>query len=162
VERPCTELTVYSTPSPIGSTPSFIIIDARRRTMFDFLKKHDSHDDTHRSPQQNDTAQDASPCCRSGSAGVAGAADDAREAPGARIEIFGSGCARCKALEAHVRGAATELGSDAPIGHITDFSRIAAYGVLSTPALAIDGKVVSSGRVLTVTEAVDVLRSCGW
>lgn len=42
--------------------------------------------------------------------------------------------------------------------HVTDFSQIAAYGVMSTPALVIDGKVVSYGRVLKKQEVIDILR----
>ena len=46
---------------------------------------------------------------------------------------------------------------DASIFHITDFSQIAAYGVMTTPALVVDGKVVSYGKVLKVDEAVKIL-----
>ena len=47
---------------------------------------------------------------------------------------------------------------EAQVGHVTDFAQIAAYGVMSTPALAIDGKVVSAGRVLTTAEAAELLQ----
>lgn len=76
---------------------------------------------------------------------------DAMEAAG--IQVLGSGCAKCGALEEAVRRALAELGMDAAVGHVTDFGRIAAYGVMSTPALVVDGKVVSCGRVLTKEEA---------
>ena len=71
----------------------------------------------------------------------------------ASVKVLGSGCARCSALEAAVRAALAELGVDAAIEHVTDFMQIAAYGVMTTPALVIDGKVVSYGKVLKKDEA---------
>ena len=77
----------------------------------------------------------------------------------ADILVLGSGCAKCNSLEDAVRAAVAELGMDTSVGHVTDFSRIAAYGVMSTPALVVKGKVVSSGRVLTTEEAVSLIRT---
>ena len=71
----------------------------------------------------------------------------------ASVKVLGSGCARCSALEAAVRAAFAELGVDAAIEHVTDFMQIAAYGVMTTPALVVDGKVVSYGKVLKKDEA---------
>ena len=71
----------------------------------------------------------------------------------ASVKVLGSGCARCSALEAAVRAALAELGVDAAIEHVTDFMQIAAYGVMTTPALVVDGKVVSFGKVLKKDEA---------
>lgn len=65
----------------------------------------------------------------------------------ASVKVLGSGCARCSALEAAVRAALAELGVDAAIEHVTDFMQIAAYGVMTTPALVVGGRVVSCGRV---------------
>lgn len=76
----------------------------------------------------------------------------------AGVEVLGSGCAKCRALEASVRSALEELGMDAAVDHVTDFSRIAAYGVMSTPALVIDGKVVSYGKALSKDEAKAVIQ----
>ena len=67
------------------------------------------------------------------------------------VKVLGSGCAKCNALEAAVREALAELGMDAD--HVTDFTQIAAYGVMTTPALVVNGKVVSYGRVLKKQEA---------
>lgn len=64
------------------------------------------------------------------------------------VKVLGSGCAKCNALEEAAREALMELGMDTAIDHVTDFSQIAAYGVMSTPALVVDGKVVSYGKVL--------------
>ena len=71
----------------------------------------------------------------------------------ASVKVLGSGCARCSALEAAVRAALAELGVDTAIEHVTDFMQIAAYGVMTTPALVVDGKVVSFGKVLKKDEA---------
>ena len=75
-----------------------------------------------------------------------------------RVEVLGSGCAKCNQLEASTRTALAQLGIDAQIGHVTDFAQIAVYGVMSTPALVINGTVVSTGRVLTVEEAAELLQ----
>ena len=78
-------------------------------------------------------------------------AERAKSASG--IQILGSGCEKCNTLEEAVRTALEELGMDTSIEHVTDFSQIAAYGVMTTPALVIDGKVVSYGKVLKKDEA---------
>lgn len=69
------------------------------------------------------------------------------------IKVLGSGCAKCNALEEATRAALVELGMDTTIDHVTDFTQIAAYGVMTTPALVVDGKVVSYGKVLKKDEA---------
>ena len=56
-------------------------------------------------------------------------------------------------MEDAVRAALTELGMDTSIDHVTDFTQIAAYGVMATPALVVDGKVVSYGKFLKKEEA---------
>ena len=71
----------------------------------------------------------------------------------ADILVLGSGCAKCNELEDAVRGAMAELGLTEPVGHEKDFTKIAAYVVMSTPALVVDGKVVSYGKVLKKDEA---------
>lgn len=74
------------------------------------------------------------------------------------IKVLGSGCAKCRALEEAVRAALEELGMDPAIDHVTDFAQIAAYGVMTTPALVVDGRVVSYGRVLQREEAKAVIQ----
>ena len=69
------------------------------------------------------------------------------------IKVLGSGCAKCNALGSAVREALAELGMDTTIDHVTDFTQIAAYGVMTTPALVVDDKVVSYGKVLKKDEA---------
>lgn len=73
------------------------------------------------------------------------------------VKVLGSGCKKCNALEANVEEALKELGMDDVIEHVTDFAQIATYGVMSTPALVVDGKVVSFGKVLSKEEAKTIL-----
>ena len=65
------------------------------------------------------------------------------------IEVLGSGCANCQKLEANAREAVAQLGIAAEVRHVTDYAEIAARGVLSTPGLVIDGRVVSAGKIPT-------------
>lgn len=76
---------------------------------------------------------------------------------GSRIKVLGSGCAKCKALEANVVEALKSLAINEGVDHVTDFAAIASYGVMSTPALVIAGEVVSSGKLLSVQEAVEII-----
>lgn len=73
------------------------------------------------------------------------------------VKVLGSGCAKCNQLEENVKKALEQLGMKTSIEHITDVNSIAAYGVMSTPALVVDGKVVSYGKVLKVDELVRLL-----
>ena len=68
------------------------------------------------------------------------------------VKVLGGGCANCRAPEASAKAALEELGLPPEVGHITDFTQIAACGVMNTPALMVDGQVVSSGRVLSKAE----------
>ena len=69
-----------------------------------------------------------------------------------KIEILGTGCPKCKQLEANARKALEEVGKKAEIVKVTDINKIVDYGIMSTPAIAIDGKVKSSGKVADVEE----------
>ena len=73
------------------------------------------------------------------------------------VKILGGGCAKCNALEAETKAALRRLGMDEEIGHVTDFAEIAAYGVMTTPALVVDGKVVSYGKALKAEEIEKLL-----
>ena len=77
---------------------------------------------------------------------------------GASVKILGSGCAKCNQLEAATREAITPLGMDSTIDRVTDFVQIATYGVMTTPALVVDGKVVSYGKVLKAEEVMTILQ----
>ncbi|MGF1640724.1 MAG: MTH895/ArsE family thioredoxin-like protein [Rhodospirillales bacterium] len=67
-----------------------------------------------------------------------------------KIQIAGPGCAKCKASEEHVRQACDELGMVAEIEHLRDPRQFAPLGVMITPAVIVDGRIVASGHVPTV------------
>jgi len=69
-----------------------------------------------------------------------------------KIEILGTGCPKCKKLEENVRKAVSELKIKAEILKVTDIGKIINYGVMSTPAIVVDGKIKTSGRVPDVEE----------
>ena len=74
------------------------------------------------------------------------------------IKILGSGCKKCVALGDNAKVAAASAGIDADIEKVTDLIAIAGYGIMSTPGLVINEKVVSSGRVLTPAEITPLLQ----
>lgn len=74
------------------------------------------------------------------------------------IKILGSGCPKCNQLENNVKEALVSLNINASIEHVKDYREIAAYGVMSTPALVINNKVVAYGRVLRVLEITNILK----
>jgi len=74
------------------------------------------------------------------------------------IKILGTGCKNCKSLEQNAREAASQLGLTAEVEKVEDFASIAAYGVLKTPGLVVDEKVVSSGKVLSVEQIKEKLQ----
>ncbi len=86
------------------------------------------------------------------------AKEKAAKEAGASVKVLGGGCAKCNQLEAATQEALTALGMDTTIEHVTDFAVIATYGVMSTPALVVDGKVVSYGKVLKKDEVVSLLK----
>jgi small redox-active disulfide protein 2 len=75
-----------------------------------------------------------------------------------KIQILGGGCANCKKLEANAAEAIKASGIQAEIEKVTDIDKIMEFGVMSTPALVIDGAVKSSGRVLSKNQIMDILK----
>ena len=73
------------------------------------------------------------------------------------IKILGSGCANCKKLEAVAREAATQANVEAEFVKVTDMKEIMAYDVMSTPALVINEKIVSSGRIPATADVIKFL-----
>ncbi len=69
-----------------------------------------------------------------------------------KIEILGSGCPSCKKLEENAKTALEESDKKAEVVKVTDINEIVEYGVMSTPAIVIDGEVKSYGKVATVEE----------
>jgi len=86
------------------------------------------------------------------------AAKQTAETGGRSVKVLGSGCQKCNALEEATREALSQLGMEDAIEHVTDFVQIAAYGVMTTPALVVDGKVLSYGKVLKADEVVKLLQ----
>ncbi len=76
---------------------------------------------------------------------------------GAAVKILGSGCKKCNELELNTKAALKHLGMDMTIDHVTDFAHIASYGVMTTPALVVNGNVVAYGKVLKTDEIVRLL-----
>ena len=74
-----------------------------------------------------------------------------------RIEILGVGCYKCKQLTANAETAVKELNIPAEISKVSDIGKIVEYGVMTTPALAVDGAVVSAGKVLSKEEIKKIL-----
>ncbi|WP_373480253.1 thioredoxin family protein [Geminocystis sp.] len=74
------------------------------------------------------------------------------------LEILGTGCKKCQQLEANAKEAVKNLNLTAEINHITDTIEIATRGIMSTPALAINGRVVSTGKVLTPEQIQPLLQ----
>ncbi|HSR32864.1 MAG TPA: thioredoxin family protein [Anaerolineae bacterium] len=73
------------------------------------------------------------------------------------VKILGSGCPNCKRLEKITREALVEMGVEATVTKVTDFSDIMAYNIIATPGLVIDEKVVSYGRVPSKAEVSTML-----
>ncbi len=75
------------------------------------------------------------------------------------IKVLGSGCANCRKVESLARSVLGEFGEPAAVEHVTDFKAIASYGVLATPGLVIDEKVVCAGRVPSKAEVTTFITS---
>lgn len=76
-----------------------------------------------------------------------------------KVQIYGSGCEKCKRLAANAEEAAQNLGIDIELEKVSAISAISEAGIMLTPALAIDGQVLSSGRSLTVNEIEELLHA---
>jgi small redox-active disulfide protein 2 len=75
-----------------------------------------------------------------------------------KIQILGTGCAKCKSLTDNAEEAVKSLGIEASVEKVTDIKEIMNFGVMSTPALAVDGKVLSIGKLLNAEEIKKLLR----
>lgn len=73
------------------------------------------------------------------------------------IKVLGPGCKNCITLEENTRAAVGQMGLDASVEKVTDMAAIAGYGVMSTPGLVVNNKVVSFGKVLKPNDIVKIL-----
>ena len=78
-----------------------------------------------------------------------------------KIKILGMGCAKCNQLAENAKTAATELNIEFDLEKVSDLQVIMNYGVMMTPALVIDDKVISSGKLLSVQEIKETLSKQG-
>ena len=74
------------------------------------------------------------------------------------ILILGTGCSKCKILEKTTREVVAEQGLDAQVSKVDDIMEIMKYGVMSTPGLVVDGKVVMSGKLPSRNEIIELLK----
>lgn len=74
-----------------------------------------------------------------------------------KIQILGTGCAKCRKLAETAEAAARELGLDYELVKVTEIGDILDFGVMATPGLAVDGKVLSAGKVPTVEQVKALL-----
>jgi small redox-active disulfide protein 2 len=74
-----------------------------------------------------------------------------------KIEVLGTGCAKCKTLYDNVKKALAEVGKSAEVVKVEDIPSIMKYGVMSTPALVIEGQVKFSGKIASVAEIMGML-----
>jgi small redox-active disulfide protein 2 len=73
------------------------------------------------------------------------------------IKVLGTGCPNCKCLERNVREAVGQLNAEATVTKVEDIIDIMNAGILRTPGLMIDGKIVSSGKVLNVEQVKEII-----
>ena len=76
-----------------------------------------------------------------------------------KIQVLGTGCAKCKQLTASTEKAVAELGLGVPVEKVEEIREIMKFKVMSTPALVVDGQVKSTGKVLSVEEVKAFLRT---
>ncbi len=76
-----------------------------------------------------------------------------------KIEILGTGCNKCKSLDEVVKQAVAKIGGFHTIEKVEDLQKIMKYGVVSTPGLVVDGKVKSTGKLLSIDEVVKILQT---
>lgn len=77
---------------------------------------------------------------------------------GASVKVLGTGCCKCDDLMQNTVAALGELGQNTDIEHVTDLTKIVSFGVMTTPSLVIDGKVVSVGRILNKEEVKEIIK----
>ena len=74
------------------------------------------------------------------------------------IEVFGPGCAKCQTLEKHAKEAVEKSGGNHQVVKVSDYAAMASRGILSTPALALDGQLKVQGRVVSTEDILALLQ----
>ena len=108
-------------------------------------------------------AEEASGCC-CGSADQAGEAVCCGETDGGitSIQVLGAGCKACHEQYENARAAVHALGLDLEVAYITDMEKVMGYGVMRMPAIVVNEKVVSMGKVLKTADVEKLLRKLGF
>ncbi|NMB09395.1 MAG: thioredoxin family protein [Tissierellia bacterium] len=75
-----------------------------------------------------------------------------------RIKVLGSGCSKCNELEKNTKEVLKDLNIDEEVAHIKDFKEIMKYGVMTTPVLLVDEKILVSGRVPNIKELKELIQ----
>ena len=75
------------------------------------------------------------------------------------VKVLGGGCSKCETLLANTKEAVANVGVEAEVEYITDFAVIGSYGIMSMPALVVNEKVVSMGKVLKTADVEKLLES---
>lgn len=84
--------------------------------------------------------------------------EENNENKNARIKVLGSGCSKCNELEKNTKEVLKDLNIDEEVGHIKDFKEIMKYGVMTTPALLVDEKILVRGRVPNIKELKELIQ----
>lgn len=81
-----------------------------------------------------------------------------KQGNGCAVKILGGGCDKCNQLEKNTIEALKQLGMETSVDHVVEFAEIASYGVMTTPALVYNGKVICYGKVLKVDEIAALIQ----
>lgn len=100
-------------------------------------------------------------CCCTGPVETYEADGSEGTGPLTSVKVLGPGCKNCHALLGNVQAALKEIGSTLAVEYVTDMATVASYGIMSTPALVINEKVVSMGKVMKTGDVVKLMRRLG-
>lgn len=101
-------------------------------------------------------------CCGSGGAAQESCCCGKTGGGGSGIKVLGAGCKSCHEQFEHAKAAVRAMGLNMEVEYITDMEQVMGYGVMRMPAIVIDGKAVSMGKVLKADEVEKLLRKSGY
>ena len=102
--------------------------------------------------------KEEAPCCCQSGGTQGGCCSGSGESA---VKVLGSGCKNCHTLLEHTKEALASMGLPVEVDYVTDLEKIMGYGVMQMPALVVNEKVVSMGKVLTANEVEELLRRLG-